>query len=317
MAEENTDAEENPNAPVAAKEEEEERKDESLSSWKDWTIIRVCIEGSWGRNNTMLRRTKRHWKQDADMQKSKSGKKENTTADEVTPVPELAAKEQVFGRDSTKIHWPSLVAPEAESTIIVRGSFGIPFVQLFHGCGRLRQPESSSGMNSKRQRRPRRPPNSIVSASPLSVKDSEAHSNMCQQLKASLSLPAMLRCELYCNGKGTFNVGDMILALCTQETSDDASEGSASEDGSDAEENAHKPLPLGVVVAGGFSPSRGLYHGVGFVGAAKLIDALDGTIHGKGIIMPQSNGQKKMALKVLISRDTSECDRYALLSILL
>ena len=57
-----------PKSAATAKEEEEKRKDESLSSWKDWTIIRACIEGSWGRNNTntMLKRTKRHWKQDAN-----------------------------------------------------------------------------------------------------------------------------------------------------------------------------------------------------------------------------------------------------------
>jgi len=73
------------------------------------------------------------------------------------------------------------------------------------------------------------------------------------------------------------------------------------------------------VVAGGFSPSRGKSHGVCFVGADKLIDTLDGTDHGMGITLPQSNGRKMMTLKVMVVRDSSStgCRRYALLSILL
>ena len=78
------------------------------------------------------------------------------------------------------------------------------------------------------------------------------------------------------------------------------------------------PSPLGVVTAGGFSPSRGKCHGIGFVGAAKLIDALDCT-HGMGMTMPQCNGLRMMVLKVMIVSDTSSagCARSALLSILL
>ncbi|KAL7530991.1 hypothetical protein ACHAXR_003790, partial [Thalassiosira sp. AJA248-18] len=177
-----------------------ENEAKSVNQWKDWAVIRACVEGSWGRIDTTLKRTIRHWNQSADLEKRKTKEASSKLHDE-SPAPELVTKGQILGRDATSIHWPSLIAPAAESTIVVRGSFGIPFLQLLHGCGRLchSQPRSNSA-ESTRHRRPRRkvcPPTSIVAASPLSKNDSEVHSNMCQQLMASLSLPATLRCELY------------------------------------------------------------------------------------------------------------------------
>eukprot|EP00581_Thalassiosira_minuscula_P029611 CAMPEP_0183780856 /NCGR_PEP_ID=MMETSP0739-20130205/57343_1 /TAXON_ID=385413 /ORGANISM="Thalassiosira miniscula, Strain CCMP1093" /LENGTH=162 /DNA_ID=CAMNT_0026023903 /DNA_START=200 /DNA_END=685 /DNA_ORIENTATION=- len=154
------------------------------------------------------------------------------------------------------------------------------------------------------QRRPRRKVRHsafAVHASPLSKKDSEAHSNLCQQLKTSLSLPALLRCELYCDGKGTLNIGDLILPSEFQNYHDNII-GSDSENGN---ELLDEKSPLGVVVAGGFSPSRGKCHGICFVGAAKLINTMKGTDNGMGMTIPQSNGRKKMMLKVMIVRDAS------------
>mmetsp|Transcript_16451 Transcript_16451/g.35551 ORF Transcript_16451/g.35551 Transcript_16451/m.35551 type:complete len:875 (-) Transcript_16451:39-2663(-) len=298
-------------------------EEQSLATWKDWAVVRTCVEGSWGRINTPLKRTIRHWKQHDDKEKGKS-REENKSKSHESPMLEtsnLSEKSQLFGRDTSLIHWTSLISPDEESTIVVRGSFGVPFLQLLHGCGRLHSQPGSDATENTRHRRPRRkvrPPNLSVHASPLSRQESQAHSNMCQQLSSSLSLPALLRCELYCEGKGAFNIGDLIFPLDLQD-SDDISEGSELDDGASNADEKSQSLPLGVVVAGGFSPSRGRYHGIGFVGAAKLMDALDGTVHGMGMATPQSNGQKKMALKVMLVRDVScaGCRRYALLSILL
>ena len=80
-----------------------------------------------------------------------------------------------------------------------------------------------------------------------------------------------------------------------------------------------RPLPLGVVVAGGFSPCRGKCHGVGFLGAARFIEALDGSVHGMGMATPQMSGKKQMMLrvKVMCSSSTVFAVRYALVSLLL
>ena len=303
---------------------EKESSDKKLprAAWKDWAVIRACIEGSWGKINTPLKRTIRHWKEYDTHQQRGVGKEKSSAAPGESSL-ELTKDSTFGGANRVLIHWSSLISTDEESTVVVRGSFGIPFLQLLNGCGRLCQPSSGSNLTeSKDRRRPRRkvrPPNSIVHASPLSLKVSEAHSSFCQQLKASLSLPALLRCELYCEGKGTLEVGNLILSLVSKNDGigdvSNFDDGVGNDDVND--EKTRASVPLGVVVAGGFSPSRGKCHGIGFVGAAKLIGSLDGTSHGIGMTIPKSNGQKVMMLKVVVAKSCAECGRHALLSILL
>lgn len=289
----------------------------SIAHWKDWAIIRTCVEGSWGRINTELKRTFRHWnEQDAqgtDKSKSSSGSAEKMT------LPKLLTNHKLLCRDTFAIHWESLTTLDNQpASVVVRGAYGIPFLQVLHGCGKpfLQTAPAAESGRKRRPRRTVRPHNWAVHASPLSRKEAELHSSLCQQLSSSLSLPALLRCELYCEEKGTLNVGDLIFPLDRHDNDGSCSETSESENGtSTANVNAHSSL-LGVVTGGGFSPSRGKCHGIGFVGAAKLINALDGTVHGMGLIVPQSNGHRKMVLKVMVMRDAC-VSRVALLSILL
>ena len=123
--------------------------------------------------------------------------------------------------------------------------------------------------------------------------------------------------RLYCDGKGAIKVGDLIFPWTT--SSDDGCNAESDfDDGADQVDKQSHASPLGIVAAGGFSPCRGHCHGIGFVGAAKLLDALDGTL-GMGMSIPQSK-QRKMVLKVIIVSDTSSpglSRSSALLSILL
>jgi hypothetical protein len=288
-----------------------------IAGCMDWAVIRVCVEGSWGRINTPLKRTIRHWEQQNKKEKRSTKKESVSITRHESAVPQLVTKKSLLGRDTVSIHWESLTPPD--NPIVVRGSFGIPFLQLLHSCGRLHSQPGPKATENRCHRRPRRkvlPPHWVVHASPLSKKESDFHSQLCQQLRASLSLPALVRCELLAS-KGALKIGDLIYPL-TSECDDDGSVGSSLNDGAGHADIQSHPSPLGVVTAGGFSPSRGKCHGIGFVGAAKLIDALDVT-HGMGISIPQSNGLKKMVLKVMIVSDTSSasCSRSALLSILL
>ncbi len=290
-------------------------ENQSNATCKDWAVIRACVEGSWGRINTPLKRAIRHWEQQNKEEKKSTQKDRVSTARHESVAP-LVLKQCLFGRDTVSINWESLTL--SDNPIVVRGSFGIPFLQLLHGCGRLHSQPRPNASENQCHRRPRRkvlPPHWVVHASPLSKKDSDFHSLMCQQLRASLSLPALVRCELYCDGKGALDIGDLIFPL-TSQCDDGIGSVGPNLDGH-ADVPSH-PTPLGVVTAGGFSPSRGKCHGIGFVGAAKLIDALDCT-HGMGMAMPQSNGLRMMVLQVMIVSDTSSagCARSALLSILL
>ena len=248
---------------------------------EDWKIIRNCIEGSWGRNNQLIRA--------------------NVKVDCRETPTEEPEKLKCKKCKSLRINWPSIVSSNNnQSVIVVRGSFGAPFLQLLHGCGRFLDKVDPD--NSKRQkRRPRRamrPSNLAVHVPPLSKSEKEAHSKLCQQLKASLSLPALLRCEVFFVGKGLPSVGDFIFSFTAR--------------GDNSVKSADNQIPLGLVIAGCFSPTRGRSIGVAFVSAAKFIDALDGTEHG--MVKDDS-----MFLEVAVANGTSPTHlrRSALLSLLL
>lgn len=283
----------------------------SDAQWQDWVVIRSCVEGSWGRINTELKRTIRHWNERACKEHKKPKCETDYLCEEKAVVPKLVTNHKLLCRETVSINWESLTTIlDNQASVVVRGYYGIPFLQLLHGCGK---PFLVNTMKRRRKRRPRRtvrPPDWAVRASPLSNKETELHSSLCQQLSSSLSLPALLRCELYFEGKGTLGVGDQILPMTRP------NDQNGSEAGDSDEYKLIHSSPLGVVTGGGFSPSRGKYHGIGFVSAAKLINALDGTVHGMGLVIPQSDGQRKMALKVMVVQGAS-VSRVALLSILL
>lgn len=270
---------------------------EGQSYWEgslnDWKLIRSCIEGSWGRNNKLLRRSQRE------------GCNEKVPT-EVPETSELVTTCDVSSKQILRIHWSCFVSTTSDqSVIVVRGSFGVPFLQLLHGCGRLPRKVDSDDTTrqTRRPRRPVRPSNVTVHAPPVSMDEKERHSQLCKQLKASLSLPALLRCELFFEGKGSPSVGDVIYSFSSRDEN--------SNDGSS--KSFDQESPLGLVTAGGFSPTRGRSYAVAFVSAAKFIDALDGTKHGMV-------KDEKMFLEVAVAKGLStprHSRRCALLSLLL
>jgi len=256
-------------------------------SSKDWTVVRSCVEGSWGRNNKLIRR-------------SQSGSGDGKTASDEPEISKLVTNSYVFARKNLRINWSCLVSPNSDqSVIVVRGSFGVPFLQLLHGCGRLLHSESTG--QTRRPRRPVRPSNVAVHAPPLSKDEKERHSKFCQKLKTSLSLPALLRCEVVFENKGSPSVGDVIFIISHDGSCDDNSV-----------QSSGKESPLGLVIAGGFSPTRGRSYGVALVSAAMFIDALDGTEHGMV-------KDEKMFLEVEVAKGLSSprhLRRCAMLSLL-
>ncbi|KAL3803850.1 hypothetical protein HJC23_004012 [Cyclotella cryptica] len=287
----------------------------------DWAVIRTCIEASWGRMNTSLRRVRKLH------ERSKHGKGEKINGrakvnDEGSSAQDCVIEQtEVFGKETNIIRWSSLIPSSQRvqsygsslsghhSVVVVRGAFGVPFLQILHGFGKF---HSSRSERSKKHKH-RRPYRSIINASPLSQSESVAHSSLCQQLLQSLSLPALLRCEIFCDGKGTLDPGDLLFPLtCIGDSSDEISN-------QNVEDDALKVAPLGVVVAGGFSPSRGKCYGVGFLGASRFIEVLlNGTADGMGMKTSHLNMSPKMMLKVKLRKLQEDCVcRHALISLLL
>jgi hypothetical protein len=198
-----------------------------------------------------------------------------------------------------------MASPQSKdpSVLCVRGSFGDPFLAILRNYGKFK----SSHSDTTKKHKHRRQYNAIIKASPLSMSESEAHFSLCKNLLDALSFECIIRCEIYVYGKGTLESGDLLFPLGNIV---------AITDGSDNEE-INNVAPIGVVAAGGFSPGRGTYHGVGFVGASRFVEALmNRTVDGMG--MKHIDGRPKMMLKVYLRKISPDCAcRQALLSLLL
>ena len=152
------------------------------------------------------------------------------------------------------IHWESLVDNDEKCIVVVRGNFGQPFLDIVqHGTSSHSICQESP---VRRTRRKIRPPGSLIVAPPLSQEASKDHVEACRSLLESLSLPAMIRCLLFVDGRGTIDAGDSLLLTI-----------------------ANNVVILGFVTTGGFSRKRGACRGTGFISAARLLAYLhDNTI---------------------------------------
>ena len=181
---------------------------------------------------------------------------------------------------------------ESDSVVVVRGTFGQPFCNAIAGCAKMapaRDPDDdSSKAPTRRKRRRTRHPTQLVSAMPLSNDQAHEFTESCRLLQTSLTLPAVLSCHVRVSGPGTILPGARLLL------------GSNDDD---------KSL-LGIVTAGGFSPARGGCHGVGIVGAARLLEVLasvGGEMQKRGaVIVRNLNGTSEIQLLIKIKDGTAE-----------
>lgn len=156
--------------------------------------------------------------------------------------------------------------------VMVRGTFGEPFVTILEGCGRRLEPPNES--NTRRLRRNRRragPANATKQVQPAGKEHVEAWRKVVRSLLTSLSLPAIVQAHIVPLGKGTMQSGDKISI-------------------GDSD--------VGFVTTGAFSPSRGHCHGFGIIGAARLLKELaEAEVpSGVGRITPSLNGRLQVRL---------------------
>lgn len=272
------------------------------STSQDWDVIRTYLEAPWGRITSLKKVLQNHC-QAKHAEYDESGKVQDES---IEPSDRLVSSIETLGQKAATIQWGCLVPTSQNQTgsvIVVRGSFGDPFLSILNSYGKLKSSHSMNTTKHKKRRRYK----AVIKASPLSKEESEAHFNVCQNLLNALSLPAVLKCEIYCDGKGTLETGDLLFPL--YDSSDDS-------DGEDSLEKDDGIIPLGVVTAGGFSPSRGTCHGIGFVGASRFIGALmNSSVDGMGMKL---DGSTKMMLKVHLRKLSPDCtDRHALISLLM
>ncbi len=183
--------------------------------------------------------------------------------------------------------------------VAVRGAFGQPFLDAIQAsCGTYTSKSTDESDASKREikkrrrnRRSTRPKNQTIIPPPLSKASRVSLGDYCHRLSTSLSLPAVLLVHIRAVGKGKIAPGMSIL--CADSNSVDI---------------------LGRITAGGFSPSRGICHGIGVVGAVRLLEYLVRTTNedsntsttSYGRIAQLANGSQSLQLVVRLEKTTGQ-----------
>jgi hypothetical protein len=141
-----------------------------------------------------------------------------------------------------------------DRVVMMRRSFCKPVYDAIAGSGKF---VAAADVDQQRKRRRKAKESSwICHVIPLNRTEAESHKLSCTALLHSMSLPALIACQLKVLGKGTLKPGAQIHG------------------GSEATDS----LPLGYVTAASFSATRGCSHGTGVVGASLLLRTVIGSI---------------------------------------
>jgi len=284
----------------------------------EWNVVRCCLEhgATGGRFKTQLKRimkaavlTKGNANAEAGKDSSDADGNDDATTD----------TKSSWYSPFRPIPWSSITTPNAEdeheggtvgigsagdSVEVVRGAYGAPFVQALHDSGHFVIAEHNEGRRRKRRPHRRvRPPQEAVQSNPLARDAATRHKNMCQTLLSSLSLPAMLRCHVYVEGRGTFDPQATIYQYA-----------------GDVEVLADDCFMLGCVVSGAFSTSRGSFHGTAFVGAIRFLQSFLSNPSGNTVsVMDPTGGEgRTVALRVSVKgKAHGTVPRTAMLTLML
>lgn len=165
---------------------------------------------------------------------------------------------------------------ERSYVVMVRGSFGRPFIDALALAS---NPAFGTKSSSTSRRRPHRPhnPQRFGAAPLISLTSAEKHNATCKALSASLTLPAVLLCQFEIIGKGVVQPGAILLS------------GSILRN------------PIGFVTSSSFSPSRGCFHGLAVCGAARFLEALAHAHQDRSIVIDRrQEGSRLLCLKVTV-----------------
>jgi Ribonucleases P/MRP protein subunit POP1 len=268
----------------------------------EWHTVRRLWEGGWGRlrmpkkvsngsaTNNQKELKRLNWETLMLWNDESSAGKDDTNKDDQSDEekPSDDASEPTDDLEEEEYH-------EEPSVVVVRGSFGQPFCDALAACGTMASlktaPSSEEEVTSSQPRRRRkhrrvRPRTEMAYAMPLSKERGNQFSAMCQTLRQSLTLPAVLFCHITLPGPGTIVPGSPLFAG-VHTTTVAAASGMRNIDQNNnnepEEEEKDEPFLIGVTTAGGFSYSRGCCHGVGILGAARLLQALEqsATVSGR------------------------------------
>jgi hypothetical protein len=261
----------------------------------EWHTVRRLWEGGWGRlrmpkkrsngsaTNNQKELKRLSWDSILPRNDEGSAEKVETNHDDESldekPSDIVSERTDDLEEEEEEDH-------EEMSVVVVRGSFGQPFCDALAACGTMASVSpalSSEEVESPQPRRRRkhrrvRPRTEIAYAMPLSKKQANQFSVMCRTLRYSLTLPAVLFCHITMPGPGKILPGSQLFAG-VHITTVAASGMKTIHKNNEPEKEKDEPFLIGLTTAGGFSNSRGCCHGVGIVGAARLLHALEQSVN--------------------------------------
>ena len=271
---------------------------------EEWKVLRYCVEEglAGGRIKTGLNRL---------LKKCNTNKNDNVQATNATVSKKIIQH---------NIDWDSLEHglkasdDERNPVVVVRSSFAAPFIQALNGFGNdyfLSVRKSKLGDDAKqKRRRPRRRVrggHETITLPPVNASLKSQQQQFCSSLLNSLSIPALLRCHLVVEGRGTLSPGTIISS----------SAGDFTNNNGESSQKVEEEDILGYVTSGGFSQSRGNFHSVGIISSKRFLSILKDGCHNRLLIVKRQN-EATLAIKVTIrdQREALKPDISASLTIL-
>ncbi len=293
----------------------------SIGHGDEWRIVRYCIEEGLGggKIQTGLKRLMKRCNHENEEHACDDGDHDLHDNDMQKVANCDSDKDRDYHTSPTliipRVDWKSLlddtaISAASKSIVVVRGNFTAPFIQALHGFAQdYIEGKLANDTIVKTKRRPRRKvrgTNEIMVLPPCESNKFAAQQQVCENLLASLSIPALLRCHIEVEGKGVIHSGMKICSWTgDRNVNDDVS--------SDNESSV-----LGYIASGRFSQRRGKFHGIGFVSSRHFLSYLkDEAQHGSFLVRKnEGSNVPSILLKVCIQSDSKSRSIIGSLAIL-
>ncbi len=246
----------------------------------EWNLIRYCFEAGMegGRIKTEMHRLIK--------------KCPNTISGRDTQTKKTESPAEIMSCERIeKVEWRSLKeeqSGEEDNTpiVVIKGSHIAPFIQVLAGwCPKDLLGCFVSNKPKQAKRRPRRKvldPTIPITLPPLPKQTKEKQKEYCSKLLQSLSMFALIRCHIRVIGKGSLSAG-MKISSCFN-----------------YEKRVCQERILGFVVAGMFSPVRGISHGLAFISSCALLKILS---ENDGNLIAFDKTEKCLVLKISVNKN--------------
>ena len=258
---------------------------------KEWDLIKYCINHGMkgGRIHTGLRN---HVHDCRRVETSNALNVQNRSDSHGTVTASIQWGRLLFQDENT-------VNSDEGDILLLRGHFGEPLLSIVTLCCYPSTPLGGLKIagSCRRLRRPVHPPNRPINNPPLPRDQSLSLKESCLTLLKTMSRPALVRCHVLIENKGTLFTN---MPIYEYEPEIDMNESSI----------------LGYTISGMFSPSRGIEHGVGLISSGALLAYLAKGKHGTCAFKRKAKDGMTYCIRAKVISDGAAAGINVLLSLI-